>query len=175
MQDNLFVLWDKKIGSDKLKRILKDEANPRYIELAALLLSRTNSPKAVFNNYLSKKAFCGHWAQIKRIMRRNKWSDSRILFWDEVYQVAKEQVPKKSRPVSSRFLTRDPGIKDICDVIRSARKAKGLTQGELAKKSGLSQQSISFTEQGYVNVSLKTLKKLADALDLRITLSVLET
>jgi HTH-type transcriptional regulator/antitoxin HipB len=140
------------------------------VKLAALLLTRTNSPKAVSNNYLTKEAFCEHWARIKRVMRRNKWSDSRILFWDEVYQVAKKHLPKKIRPVSSRFLTRDPGIKDICDIIRSARKAKGLTQGELAKKSGLSQQSISFTEQGYVNISLKTLKKLADALDLRISL-----
>lgn len=172
MNDNTSIFWDKKIDKDEVKKILSDELNPRFVEFASLLLARTNKPRNVFNNYLSKELFIKNWAKIKRRMRENKWNERRIIFWDEIYRaVRKDANIKISREVKKRPLNIDPEIKIICDQIRDNRKKIGLTQTELAKTTGLSQQTISFVEQGYVNISMRTLKKIADALNLRLILA----
>lgn len=170
MEGNFPIFWDRAISKDKAMKVLKDEANPRFIEFAALLLSRANDPKAVFGAYLSKELFCKYWARIKRRMRQNKWNDSRIIFWDEVYKVARKGVDIAELSGPKRHLAVDSEIKAICDRIRQVRKQAGLTQAELAKKSKFSQQTISFVEQGYVNISLQTLKRIASALNLKVTL-----
>ena len=171
MEDNITIFWDKKINTEEAKKILKDELNPRFIEYASLLLARTNKPKTVFNTYLNQEAFVNNWAKIKRRMRENKWNDRRIIFWNEIYRTVKKHGNIKGfREFKERPLRVDPEIKIICDQIKSTRQKNGLTQIELAKKSGLSQQSISFVEQGYVNISLRTLKKITDALNLKIVL-----
>ncbi len=171
MDDNITVFWDKKTSIDEAKTILRDELNPRFVEFASLLLARTNKPRSVFNNYLNKELFVNNWAKIKRRMRENKWNDRRIIFWDEIYMAVKKNMPiGKIRKSKERSLDFDPEIKSICDQIKDYRKKRGLTQAGLAKESGLSQQSISFVEQGYVNISIRTLKKIADVLNLKLVL-----
>jgi predicted transcriptional regulator len=58
----------------------------------------------------------------------------------------------------------------ILQALIEARKETGLSQKELSKRSGIHQGDISKLENGNANPSLKTLRKLADALgkDLRI-------
>ncbi|MFH0827238.1 MAG: helix-turn-helix transcriptional regulator [Candidatus Omnitrophota bacterium] len=171
MEDNTTIFWDKKINTEEAKRILKDELNPRFIEFSSLLLARTNKPKRVFSNYLSQENFVSNWAKIKRRMRENKWNNARIIFWDEIYKaLRKNKDIKWSRELKERPLIVDPEIKIICDQIKNTRQKNGLTQVGLAKKSGLSQQSISFVERGYINISLRTLKKITDALNLKVVL-----
>lgn len=171
MEDNTTIFWDKKANTDEAKNILRDELNPRFIEFASLLLSRTNKPKNVFSKYLNKELFINNWSKIKRRMRENKWNDRRIIFWDEIYRAAKKSGNiKRFREFKERPLDFDPEIKNICDQIKDYRRKSGLTQVDLAKKAGLSQQSISFVEQGYVNLSIRTLKKIVDALNLKLVL-----
>ncbi len=171
MDDNTTIFWDKKINTEEAKNILKDEHNSRFIEFASLLLARSNNPKKIFADCLSKELFVKNWINIKRRMRDNKWNDSRIIFWDEIYKVVRKSIHIEGlREHKVRPLDIDPEIKIICDKIKDYRKKIGLTQIELAKKTGLSQQSISFMEQGYINISLRTLKKIADALNLKIVL-----
>ena len=171
MEDNTTIFWDKTINTEEAKKILKDELSPRFIEFASLLLTRTNKPKKVFSNYLTQEVFAKNWAKIKRRMRENRWNDTRIIFWDEIYRaVRKNKDIKGGRELKERPLHVDPEIKKICDQIKDTRQKNGLTQIGLAKKSGLSQQSISFVEQGYINISLRTLKKITDALNLKIVL-----
>jgi len=171
MEDNTSIFWDKKASTEEARNILRDELNPRFIEFAALLLSRTNKPKNVFSKYLSKELFNNNWPKIKRRMRENRWNDRRIIFWGEIYRATKKGVNiRRSREFKERPLDFDPEIKSICDQIKEYRKRSGLTQTDLAKKASLSQQSISFVEQGYVNISIRTLKKIVDALNLRLVL-----
>jgi len=54
--------------------------------------------------------------------------------------------------------------------LRDARLAKGLTQGQLAKRAGVSQPTISSVERGVSNVSLDTLLRLVATLRLEILL-----
>lgn len=52
--------------------------------------------------------------------------------------------------------------------LKEARKAAGLTQVELSRKTGLSQQDISSIERGDREPTASTLRKLADALGCKI-------
>ena len=53
--------------------------------------------------------------------------------------------------------------------VRECREAKGMTQAELAEKSGVSRVAISLIETGGIrNVSSLTLMKLADALGVSV-------
>ena len=59
----------------------------------------------------------------------------------------------------------------LIDAIISARIEKGVTQAQLAKKAGTKQSAISRFESGSYNPSLQFVKKLSNALDLRLTLT----
>ncbi|MFN3802639.1 helix-turn-helix domain-containing protein [Belliella pelovolcani] len=52
--------------------------------------------------------------------------------------------------------------------LKALRKEKGLSQEELALKSGLNRPYISGIEQGKRNVSLEVMEKLAEALGVGI-------
>jgi len=166
MEDNI-IFWDKKIDINEVKMILKDELSPRFIEFAALLLSRINDPKQVFNNYLTKVMFCRNWKKIKIKMRKNKWNDNKIIFWDAVYEVAVKDIDKNSLKTKKDKVS-DPEMKSIGQKIEETRKRKRWTQKELANQSKVSQQTISLAENGHTNISLRALKKITDALSLKI-------
>lgn len=62
------------------------------------------------------------------------------------------------------------GISDIAASLLQARKDKGLTQGELGKRTGLPQSHISRIESGVVDLQLSSLVEIARALDLEVKL-----
>ena len=53
--------------------------------------------------------------------------------------------------------------------VRAARKAKGLSQDILADRSGLHRAHIGEIERGETNMTVQTLKTLADSLGVTIT------
>lgn len=168
-------LWDKKISIEKARAILKKPNDGHFLSLAGTLLSRKNTPKEVFKYYLKPINFVRNWPGIKRQMRKDNWNDPRIEYWQAIYEAVKEKYEKKG--VSFKKEIFFAGIKDVfCktigDKIRSARKEKGYTQSVLAAKLKISQQIISRIENGRANISLVTLKKIADVLEapLRIEL-----
>lgn len=57
-----------------------------------------------------------------------------------------------------------------CDSIAAARRQIGITQAELAKRTGIAQGAISRIESGKANPSVKTLTRLADGLNMSIAL-----
>ncbi|NLT30674.1 MAG: helix-turn-helix domain-containing protein, partial [Propionibacterium sp.] len=56
----------------------------------------------------------------------------------------------------------------VGNLIRDARKHRGLTQSQLADKLGTSQSAIHRIESGNQNLSLETINRIADALDQEI-------
>lgn len=52
--------------------------------------------------------------------------------------------------------------------VRDLRKAKGLSQEELAYKAGLHRTYIGMIERAEKNISLENIKKLANALDVEL-------
>ena len=61
-------------------------------------------------------------------------------------------------------------IQDIAARLKEAREAKGLSQRELAKRSGVPQSHISKIEANAVDLRVSSLAVLAHALDLEIIL-----
>lgn len=59
----------------------------------------------------------------------------------------------------------------IMQAVIDARKESGLTQQQLAERAGISQADISKLENGNANPSLKTLQRLASAMDKKLKIS----
>lgn len=57
---------------------------------------------------------------------------------------------------------------EIIQAMIDARHASGLTQKELAERTGIAQGDISKLEKGNANPSLKTLKRLADGMGMTL-------
>lgn len=164
-------LWDRKISIKKAKKILKDSHHKNFILLASLLLSRKNNPREIFKKYIDPILFCKNWAKIKKTMRKNKWSDKRIIFWQAVYEALIEKYRGKGIKFREK---KDIIIDELCKKmggqIQKIRKEQKLSQKALAKKMGVSQQLISRIEKGKENVSLITLANITKALGKKINI-----
>lgn len=62
----------------------------------------------------------------------------------------------------------EPNYKAIGLRIRFFRKERGLTQGKLAEKAGVEPSNLSHIERGAAKVSLPTLLKIANALEVSL-------
>lgn len=58
----------------------------------------------------------------------------------------------------------------VAKIITDARKAKGMTQQELADAIGVKQSYIARVESGKHRIRLDKLEKIAHALDIKITI-----
>jgi len=61
----------------------------------------------------------------------------------------------------------------IIQAMIDARKSSGLTQKQLADRTGIAQGDISKLEKGSGNPSLRTLQRLAEAMDMRLRIEFL--
>lgn len=159
-------LWDRKISLPEVKKILKDPLHENFVLFASLLLTRKNNPKEVFVEYVDPLVFCKNWPKIKKAMRKDKWNNKRVVFWQAIYENLIEGYRKKGISFRER---KKVAVIDICrkvgEQIREIRKAEGLSQKELAKRIGVSQQLISRIEKGKENISLAALNNVLKALN----------
>lgn len=159
-------LWDKNLSTEEIKGILGDPQNERFVHTAALLLSRNNAPKDIFDQYLAREIFVQNWARIKRQMRKDNWNDPRIVFWQAVYEKISKEFKEEGIPIrpTKKEKPIDQRCKDIGEKIRADRQKMGLTQNELARRLSISQQIISRIEMGRDNMSITTLGKISSVL-----------
>lgn len=165
-------LWDSRIKEAAARRILRDEDNPKFEIYAEKLFSRVNDPKVAFS-IVDKTAFCRKWAAIKKRMRKDRWLEDRVIFWQTIYERVleglKEQGVKIREPreveISAERIKLAREIKDI-------RVELGYTQKDMAKKLGVIQQYVSKIENGYENFSVDTLKRIADAFDRKLVIGL---
>ena len=59
---------------------------------------------------------------------------------------------------------------ELCQLIIATRNSLGITQNQLAEKSGVSQSNISKIENGSYRPNIATLKKIANALEKRLVI-----
>ena len=85
-------------------------------------------------------------------------------------QFVKEQL--KDSEFRAEYEALEPEFAIIHAMIE-ARKNTGLTQTQLAIKTGIDQSDISRIENGDANPSLNTLKRLAAGMDMRLRLEFL--
>jgi DNA-binding XRE family transcriptional regulator/predicted RNase H-like HicB family nuclease len=75
------------------------------------------------------------------------------------------RAPRPPRPGETRLRVLVSPRLAVAVQIRRMRQARGLTQAELAKRVGVSQQQIAKVEDPDANPTLLTLIRIADALD----------
>ena len=155
-------LWDRNIPLEEIKSILRNPQHERYVEIAALLLSRNNTPREVFEEYLDQVLFVSNWGRIKRQMRKNSWNDPRIIFWQAIYKKLVAGLKDRGIAIRERKVTSAPSElnQSVADRIKSARQNLKLTQSEFAERIGISQQIISRIEKGRSDLRLSTLEKI---------------
>jgi DNA-binding XRE family transcriptional regulator len=162
-------LWDKKINISTAKKILKKPEHKRFYTLAALLLARSNEPAKVFKEYLNPLVFCEQWSRIKKSMREDTWNEPRIIFWQAIYEKLLNKYRKRGIALRKDVrIVKDPLCAKTGKLIRNTRKEQGLSQKDLAKKLGISQQIISRVEKGRENISLATLTNITRALGVKV-------
>lgn len=164
-------LWDRKISLGDVKSIFKNESHPRFVEFAGLVLARNNIPREVFKEYIAPLVFCRNWQRIKKRMRRDNWNNPRIEFWQAIYENLWKKYKQKNinfQPIKIDSQPKNGLSYKIAQNIINMRKQKGLTQKNLAKKLKISQQMISRIEKGRQNLSIATLKKIADSLGCKV-------
>jgi DNA-binding XRE family transcriptional regulator len=169
MKDNW--LWDSKMTESEAKRILRNPDAKNFLNLAAVILARKNEPREVFKDYLEPIIFCRHWPAIKKKMRRNRWNEPRIIFWQAVYEKLSDRYRSRGIVFRQRQAAKTPFCEDVGRKIAGVRKGLGLSQQELAKKIGISQQLISRVEKGGENMSLITLVNIAAALNKKVDIN----
>lgn len=88
--------------------------------------------------------------------------------WDEV-KAARGQSPERRRghEKAGRAIR-------LAMEIRALREARGLSQRELAERVGTTQSAIARLEGGNISPSLPTLDKIAEALDVELSVGLVD-
>lgn len=139
-------LWDTRLSEARVKRILKNEHDPRFYIYAEKLFSRVSDPKIAFG-YIPKEVFCRNWPAIGKRIQKDAWAKGRADFWQTVYEKTAGAYPERI---------------SIAGQIKNFRTQMGYSQKELAKRLGVIQQYVSKLEAGRENLTLDTLKKIAE-------------
>jgi len=156
-------LWDSRLGETEVRKILKDENHPKFDIYAEKLFSRVSDPKIVFN-IVDKVTFCKKWPTIKKRMRRDRWLENRVVFWQTIYERVHESLKMRGIKIRQPQKVKiSPERMKLAQEIRNIRMKLGYTQKDMARKLGVIQQYISKIESGHENVSVDTLKRIADA------------
>ena len=77
-------LWDTQLSETRVKKILKDENDPRFYIYAEKLFSRISDPQTVFS-YIPKEVFYRNWPVIKQRINKDAWGGGRVDFWQRIY------------------------------------------------------------------------------------------
>ncbi len=154
-------LWDRDLN---IEEIFADEKHPRFLETAALLLARKNSAQEVFLEYIKPLVFFRNWTRLKNIMRKDQWNNPRIKYWQAIYEKLAEKYKERGIKIRTPKKPRDKISAEIGQKIKEARLKKKVTQQQLAKRIGITQQMLSRVEIGMENLSLETIKKIANKL-----------
>jgi DNA-binding Xre family transcriptional regulator len=153
--------WDlKEEALKETKRILKDPSNPRFTERAVTLLSRCDKPAKLFS-VIPRKEFVEVWPKIRRYwlkhIRRSDFRD----WWETIYEQLLETDQQRQKKATGGTSV---AFRSIGTEIRSARIQKGLSQKQLALRTGMKQPDISKIEEGKKNITLYTLTRLCKVL-----------
>jgi len=156
-------LWDSRLSEAEARKILKEENHPKFDIYAEKLFSRVNDPKIVFN-IVDKVTFCKKWPGIKKRMKKDRWLESKVVFWQTIYERVHERLKMSGIRIREPQEVKIPPERiKIARQIKNTRMKLGYTQKDLAKKLGVIQQYISKIESGHENVSVDSLKRIADA------------
>lgn len=154
-------LWDTRLSEARVKKILEDENNPRFYIYAEKLFSRVRDPRIAFG-YIPRNVFCRQWPVIKQRIERDAWNRGRADSWQKIYNRISDQLGVQNNALPERM--------SVAQQIKNVRLQLGITQGEMAEKLGVIQQFVSKLETGRENLTVDTLKRIADVCGKKLTI-----
>jgi len=159
-------LWNVKTTDAEARKILADPGHPAFRVYAARRLAAANLPREVFRDYLKKEDFLKSWPAVKRQMRKDSRNRDRVIFWQGVYEYLIKELKTKGTPfVRPKAEVRiDPEQRRAGQTIKERRRSRKMTQADLARETGLTQQYIAKIERGLTRPRSATLKKIEKAL-----------
>ena len=161
-------LWDSRLDEKKVRKILEDEDHPKFNLYAEKLFSRVSDPGMAFD-FINEISFCKQWPGLKRRIRRDRWLRDRVAFWQTIYERVYEKLKEKGIKIREPEEIKIPQERlRLAHQIRDIRIKLGYTQKDIAKKLGVIQQYISKIETGRENISVDTLKRIADVFGRRL-------
>jgi UDP-N-acetylglucosamine 1-carboxyvinyltransferase len=161
-------LWDTRLNEKDVRSILKNEKHPKFDIYAEKLLSRVSDPAVVFD-IINLTDFCRRLPTIKKRIKKNRWLKDRVLFWQTIYERVHEKLKGLGIKIrKSREVKIPPERMNLAQQIRDIRMNLGYTQKEIAKKLGVIQQYVSKIESGRENVSIDTLKRIAEVFNKKL-------
>ena len=145
------------------EKILKDFQHPKFAARMVTFLSRCDQPKELFS-LISKEEFIKVWPKIKSYWLKIASTSDFRAWWETIHeQLLEEYRNKQKRPKGKSFAL----FLKIGKLIREARIEKGLSQRELAFKTGMKQPDISMIEKGKKNITMETLTCLCKILEIK--------
>jgi len=94
------------------------------------------------------------------------------ISWNDELDLAAEELWENGEEIGEREI---PDVSDaLAESLCVMRKRVGMTQVQLAKRTGIAQADISKIERGLANPSLSTLKRLADGMGVRLQIEFAE-
>lgn len=162
-------LWDTRLTDTRVKKILKDERNPRFYIYAEKLFSRISDPQLAFS-YIPKEVFYRNWPAIKQRIDKDAWSRGRAGLWQNIYDRISEQLKEKDAQLVATGIS--PERISVAHQIRGIRVQLGYTQKEMAKRLGVIQQFVSKLETGRENLTVDTLKRIADVFEKKLVIQL---
>lgn len=165
-------LWDSRLSERAVKKILGDDRNPKFDIYAEKLLARIAEPGVVFR-LIDEVVFCKRWPELKRRMKRDRWLKERVVFWQTMYERIRERLRERGVKL------REPGIvrvplerRRLAQELRGARVKLGYTQRDVAERLGVIQQYVSRIESGRENVTVDTLRRIANVFGKSVVISL---
>lgn len=165
-------LWDSSLEENEVRKILRDANHPKFGIYAEKLFSRVNDPKVVFD-IVDKVTFCKKWQGIKKRMKKDRWLENRVFFWQIIYERVLEGLKERGVKIRESQKVSIPRERiKLAHQIRDIRLKSRYSQKDIAKKLGVIQQYISKVESGQENVTIDTLKRIAEVLDKRLIIKL---
>jgi len=162
--------WDIRMPYRKIKELLRREDDPRFPRLAGTLLARVEDAKQVFE-LIKPAAFCRRFKAIEREILSDQWTSEKAAFWKATYlRLSKELQARGERIRRPARIELDDFDRQLIEKVKQCRKNALMSQAELAKFMGASQQYISGIEKGREKISTDLLKRLARFTRQRIVL-----
>lgn len=156
--------WDLNDKAAKEAEIvLRQPHHPKFIARLVSLLSRCDKPKELFS-LISKDEFMEIWPKARaywiKTARESDFRDWWQTIYEQLLREYKIKEPRSKGGSSVLFLR-------IGRMLREARLRKGLSQNQLALKTGMKQPDISNIEEGNKNITLGTLTSLCKVLEIK--------
>lgn len=156
--------WDLNLSLEAAKAILANDHHPRFVEVAARLLARSQDPKYAFT-LITPTAFCRRFYAIRREIQRDAWTQDQAAFWQATYQRYRKELQGSGISLRPRTgpVELDAFSGELLSQLRVCRERARLSQSELARRLGRNQQFVSAVERGLKKPTIGYLRDVAKA------------